>query len=299
MVINLRSPLLLVIDVTNKCNLSCSYCFQSIRNVRPSELSLAQLSGILDEASDLGVFEINLCGGEPFIHKDILKIIDLVKTRFGVSIVTNGTLINEHIADYLAESDLIKNTQISFDGHTAAIHNSSRAQFDQALKGYLHLCNRAPNSDEAPSIGTVINKHNHRIIPELIDFFSANSSRFHLMNLMGSKAMACNPDEKQHFLESVVPQIKLLAERRNLTVSLLRKHNNPAFNFENVHIDCLAGYSSLIISADSNIYPCDMAPFSLGKWESNGDLMRAYERSKSLWLSRTSPWCTDFFPISA
>ncbi|MEI6934538.1 hypothetical protein ACOQLP_32625, partial [Klebsiella pneumoniae] len=60
----LKSPLLLVIDITNECNLSCNYCFQDFRSDTKNSINLGTITEILSEAKDMGIFEINICGGE-------------------------------------------------------------------------------------------------------------------------------------------------------------------------------------------------------------------------------------------
>lgn len=158
MIIDLNSPLLLVLDITNNCNLSCKYCFQAFRKpVRHTQLSYQRICEILAESHDLKIFDINLCGGEPFIHKDVIPIITKVKAYgFGISIVTNATLIDDELASKLNELDVIKNIQVSFDGHNAVINNSSRDDFANAFSGFLSLIKYAKNKDESPSVGIVI-----------------------------------------------------------------------------------------------------------------------------------------------
>ena len=78
--LDLRSPLLLVIEITDRCNLNCKYCYDRFGyNKRENcDISLEDFSLIVEEAKDIGIFDINLSGGEPFIHKDILKFIEMV-----------------------------------------------------------------------------------------------------------------------------------------------------------------------------------------------------------------------------
>jgi MoaA/NifB/PqqE/SkfB family radical SAM enzyme len=136
----LKSPLLLVIDITNECNLSCNYCFQDFRSDTKNSINLGTITEILSEAKDMGIFEINICGGEPFKHKDIINIISEVKrVGFNLSIVTNGTLINKKTALLLNELDVIKNMQISFDSHIDSIHNKLRGGYHQAIRGLDYL----------------------------------------------------------------------------------------------------------------------------------------------------------------
>lgn len=95
----LSSPLLLVIETTNKCNLKCSYCYNKLGKKSYSDIDTESLLKILDEAKNLGVFDINFCGGEPFVHKEFMNHVQITKDLgFDITINTNGTLIDKKSA---------------------------------------------------------------------------------------------------------------------------------------------------------------------------------------------------------
>lgn len=56
----------------------------------------------IKEAEGLGVKEIYFTGGEPFLHKDILELLAFSLQVAPTTVLTNGTMINEKIADALA-----------------------------------------------------------------------------------------------------------------------------------------------------------------------------------------------------
>lgn len=85
------------------CNLRCTHCFISCApdnhtlEIMPTEQVLAYL----DEARRLGTKEIYYTGGEPFIHKDFLEILEYTLRSFPTSVLTNGLLIDRRRADAL------------------------------------------------------------------------------------------------------------------------------------------------------------------------------------------------------
>jgi MoaA/NifB/PqqE/SkfB family radical SAM enzyme len=94
--------------ITEKCNLRCSHCYQETYNVQP-ECSLAQLKGIAD-LIDLTLNKwqrrgrIALTGGEPFLRKELFPLMEYLERKenaWKVGVLTNGTLIDEKIADKL------------------------------------------------------------------------------------------------------------------------------------------------------------------------------------------------------
>jgi radical SAM protein with 4Fe4S-binding SPASM domain len=67
-----------------------------------NELKAKQIFSILDQLAEIGCFYLGFTGGEPFLRKDIMRILWYAKKRgFEVIIYTNGSLINEKVADEL------------------------------------------------------------------------------------------------------------------------------------------------------------------------------------------------------
>ena len=87
------------------CNLSCKMCY--VKDLRPGLqiLSGEQWLEIGRQAVEMGVFGVVLTGGEPMIHPDF-KMIYTGLRNMGLilQINTNGTMIDEPMADFLAEN---------------------------------------------------------------------------------------------------------------------------------------------------------------------------------------------------
>jgi len=85
------------------CNLTCTHCFISCSPTNHSLEFLAPetVYRYLDEAIQLGVRDIYFTGGEPFMHKDILSILERSLQVAPTSVLTNGTLITPRVAESL------------------------------------------------------------------------------------------------------------------------------------------------------------------------------------------------------
>jgi MoaA/NifB/PqqE/SkfB family radical SAM enzyme len=253
------------------------------------DIDLKDFKLILKDAKQEGIFDISLSGGEPFINKQILDYISYTQEmEFDISIVTNGTLLSNEIAKELANLNIINDIQISFDGHTPDIHNKSRGDFHNALNGFFRLCERSENKENSPSVGIVINKFNYYHLIDIILFFSNYTNRFHLMNVMNSD-LSLADREKNEFLTNIIPELILLAKGKNIKLSI--DMNRCSNELLDIRINCLAGLTVLVISANLEIYPCDIARFKLGDWKGIGSLSRAFQKSKAIWNNLTHPWC--------
>ncbi len=89
------------------CNLRCEHCYLPLAQrtgSRGDELTLPEMQRILSEIADAGCLWLLLTGGEPLLRRDFLEIYSAAKRKgFIITIFTNGTLLTERIADYLAE----------------------------------------------------------------------------------------------------------------------------------------------------------------------------------------------------
>jgi MoaA/NifB/PqqE/SkfB family radical SAM enzyme len=289
----LSSPLLLVIEVTGKCNLQCTYCYNKLGNNTQLNISTDSLIKILDEAKNIGVFDINFCGGEPFVHKDFMRHIQAaVDMGFDITINTNGTLITQKIAKKLKDFDLIQHIQVSFDGHTPEINNRTRGKFDSAYRGFQLLCKEAGGKSTSPSIGIVVTNKNFIHLQDIIEHFSNFTDRIHLMNVMGHPELQLTNENKTLLNDTIIPKIKYFAETNAVQITRVNKNSKcEDFTYKESHVDCLAGHTFLAINPNLEILPCDICRTPIGKWENYGDMAKTHKKSIKIWRSLDQPWC--------
>ncbi len=99
-----RFPLRVMFELTYRCNFKCRHCYipEGYKKKVTGELKRSEIFSVLDQLSDIGCFYLGFTGGEPFIRKDILDILWYARKKgFQIIIYTNGSLINENIAQEL------------------------------------------------------------------------------------------------------------------------------------------------------------------------------------------------------
>jgi len=110
------------------CNLHCDYCcVRSSPAVPRRELGLARVMRIAREAAELGVKEIFVTGGEPFLLEDISEILLACAAASPTTVLTNGMLFAGRRAESLRAlpRDRIV-LQISLDSATPELHDLHR-----------------------------------------------------------------------------------------------------------------------------------------------------------------------------
>lgn len=107
------------ISVTDRCNLSCRYCMPVhgiVNRARQELLSFEEILNIAEAASEAGIKNIRLTGGEPLMRKGLAGLVASLARIEGIediSMTTNGILLKDH-ASALRKAGL-KRLNISLD----------------------------------------------------------------------------------------------------------------------------------------------------------------------------------------
>lgn len=111
-------------EVTRKCNLNCTSCFNRFSSSL-EELSYATLLDFARQFYDAGVYELRLTGGEPTGRKDFFRLVhELHEMGFYLSMGTNGIYTAE-ILDKVMKAPLDW-IIVSLDGKDESTHSDIR-----------------------------------------------------------------------------------------------------------------------------------------------------------------------------
>lgn len=123
---HLLGPLAVHLEVVGTCNLSCAHCFAAPLPRAPDRLTLAEMDDLFGQMAALGSQRLSLTGGEPFVRRDFIDIIDAATSHgLSPSITTNGLLLTEALARALGARPLLW-LNVSLDGATAAVSDAVR-----------------------------------------------------------------------------------------------------------------------------------------------------------------------------
>jgi pyruvate-formate lyase-activating enzyme/TusA-related sulfurtransferase len=121
------------------CNLRCDYCcVRSSPKAPRRALGLERVRRIASEATELGVGEIFVTGGEPFLLADIGEILAACAAAAPTTVLTNGMLFaGRRLAALRALSRDRVTLQISLDSPTPERHDRHRGKgtWARAWKG--------------------------------------------------------------------------------------------------------------------------------------------------------------------
>jgi MoaA/NifB/PqqE/SkfB family radical SAM enzyme len=86
------------------CNLHCTHCLNASGPRDPwlPPLTVETARRAIADAETFGVREIYITGGEPFLHGDILPVLEASLGAAATTVLTNGTVMTDALADRLA-----------------------------------------------------------------------------------------------------------------------------------------------------------------------------------------------------
>jgi radical SAM protein with 4Fe4S-binding SPASM domain len=160
-----RMPMQVSIEVTRRCPLECQHCYNNLpmgdQDARSREMTTEEHFRMLDELVEMGCFWLLYTGGEIFARKDFLEIYTYAKKKgFLITLFTNGTLINEKIADYLVEWPPFA-IEITLYGRTKETYEALTqipGSYERCLRGIKLLRERGLPL-KLKTVATSINKH--------------------------------------------------------------------------------------------------------------------------------------------
>ncbi len=200
-------PKTIQVDLTNDCNTDCVACWCRspllFENHMPAKvedevLPLDLTKQLLDDAAKLGVEEIYYAGGgEPFMHPDILEILEYTKQKGMVAFAnTNFIFMDEEVIEHVIDIGLDHFTVSMWAGTGpgyAMTHPNQPEETFHEVKEMLTRLNRrkAERGVERPLIKVyhVISKLNYHELEEMVRKWGRNrnepSSTLHLHRATG------------------------------------------------------------------------------------------------------------------
>jgi SynChlorMet cassette radical SAM/SPASM protein ScmE len=307
----MKTPRSVDLSITNRCNLRCTYCshFTGAGDVG-QDLPKEEWLQFFEELNRCAVMNVTIGGGEPFCRKDLPELIEgIVSNRMRFNILSNGTLITDEMAAFLASTGRCDGVQISIDGSVPTTHDACRGEgnFLKAMQGIKSL----QNHDVSVSVRVTIHKHNVRDLENVAKL---------LLEEVGLPSFSTNAASHMGLCRQNAEQVQLTTEDRSLAMETLlkleKKYNGRIsatagplaegrdwLEMEKAcqqkiemipgrgHLSgCNGPMEKLAVRADGVIVPCDqMSHVELGRinrdnlqevWQEDAALKRLRERHK-------------------
>ena len=265
---------LLILFITDSCNLSCSHCLLDKKNTG-NHLSYEKIKEVVF-SEDRTIKNVTVTGGEPFLHNDIVAILEFLLSKFNVWVVTNGfntkqifNVLSE-LEDVLEKSKYILNISVSIDGLNFT-HNMIRGNgkaYSNALdtlRILLHFRDKF-NDKLRVNVNTTIMPENIRKVVDfaenMADGFDLDYHNFEVIR-----------DNKQAIVEFKYILFTMLKKVMDKLLIITKKHyplyyfankkkfeiqyNNLVFN-KSWPFPCVAGSRAMVIYNDGSKSSCEL-----------------------------------------
>lgn len=139
-----KVPIDVSLEITHRCNYRCQHCYIPDLTA-PDLMPTERLLVLLEELAEIGTMSLTLTGGEPLVRHDWEVIARRARELgFMLTVLTNGALIDDRVADTLAE--LTAGVEISLhsmDPETFDRVTSCRGSFARTIRGIELLVGRS------------------------------------------------------------------------------------------------------------------------------------------------------------
>ena len=281
--------------LSENCNLKCLHCYQE--NHKPVCISYNKLEHIYNEfinlIDKLGMNgHINITGGEPLCNPHLYRLLDLIKkdNKVSFSILTNGTLINDEVANKL-KSYNPDYVQVSLEGGKK-INDYIRGKgtYKSISKGIKSL----KKAGIFTSISFTSNHLNYKEFPKVVKLGKRLkvdniwSDRYIPLGGSMDKDLTLSKEETKEYLDIMKKERNKLSKKSKTHISMNRalqftRTNNYAYS-------CTCGDTLLTVMENGDLVPCRRMPIVVGNVlaESMYDLYMSNEILKDL-RKRTIP----------
>jgi MoaA/NifB/PqqE/SkfB family radical SAM enzyme len=290
----ISKPTTVGLEITKKCNSRCIMCDAWMRNNEVSEIPLDVLKKRIDDLHRwLGRAHIQLGTGEPFMYKDIFKVVEYASQKgMIVGTVSNGLLINDNIAEKIVTKGFF-NLNISLDGIKPETHNYTRGipgAYDKVIEGIekLMFYKLKYKSNIKIIIKPLIFKNNIDELIPLTEFVHKNRlgginfQPFTPINNRCNEFIDVNLDK----LASVINQLKQLKKNSYKIMNSPRQLDAYLEYFANPNIRpsqldkvCSIGFKNIVITEGNKAFFCYKIPevFNIDKYENLNKLWKSSE----------------------
>jgi MoaA/NifB/PqqE/SkfB family radical SAM enzyme len=174
-----RLPVGAVYEATMRCNLHCEFCYVlDLLNIEGEWRQELTLDALRKAFPDRAGFQVSLTGGEIFMRKDIMSVLDVFREKGYACgyLTTNGTIITEERAEALADlasAGFLKHISVSIDG-PGELHDAARGlkgTFERTCAGLRRL-QEAARKKHAPlrvSINTTVAHESLEALDQMVD----------------------------------------------------------------------------------------------------------------------------------
>ena len=260
------------LSVIGKCNYNCIYCSANDQITSNRILSIEEFEHIICIFEQKHLCKLNITGGEPFLHRDIEKIINTSISKFSVNLLTNGSLIKDHI-QFLSEIEKKNRLRfsVSLDSGNPIVNRLTRGEgaFERSFEGIKLLIELGY---QVSVLCTITNSYSIEELNTLIKTIYKIGGKQVILTPLQPMGLA-----KEQF-DKLRPSNKLLDDLLEVIPKMTKKYGvNIGVGFEKCYnektghsskptylLPCKAGITQISVRVNGDVYPCNTLEVFMG-----------------------------------
>src|SRR4051812_11744896 len=167
----LARPVHCIVQVSNRCNLTCGFCSFWERPAHPrDEMTVQDFETISAKLAEAGSMVVSIEGGEPLLRPDIVEIVRAFARYHHPILFTNGWRVTASLARALWDAGLTEiGVSIDYpDPERHDAHRGAQGTFAAAVRALQALRDTAPHGARQVAVMTVLMQDNLERFEDLL-----------------------------------------------------------------------------------------------------------------------------------
>lgn len=253
------SPMHATIEITEKCNLRCKHCYLEADIKKTSIIDYDRFVKLVDTLVENNVVNIEITGGEIFMHPRIADILKLCYKKFAmVGVLTNGTIMTSDVLEILEAHKDRTVVNVSVDDIDPDIHDEFRG-----MKGaWAASCNTIKILSQRGikvRMASSISKDNMWSINKLADLAISLGAAVFSFNFIEEFGRGAKMNHGSDYLDVIKYNDyinKVVHDYKDIIPIIKEEDRSDMIKNDN----CGSGSRSIVIGADGYIRPCPLSP---------------------------------------
>lgn len=275
------------LEITSRCNERCIHCYiPNPKKDKGQDMSLGLFRDIIDQFANLGGIHVSLSGGEVFLHKDIIPIIQYCREK-DMEICILSNLVN--LKDFqipLIKAANISYLQTSLYSLNPSIHDSITTVTGSQIRTKRNL-EKLVAADIPVQISCPLMKANKDSFLDVLKYSQSLQIKAYSDYILMGRADLCTDnlsnrlslEETEKVIRSIIENdpdySRWISEKRSYLESIDReRYSKQAL--------CGVGLNNICVSANGDLYPCPGWQSMIVGNINNNTLINIWENSTDL-----------------
>lgn len=261
----LRKPRLneIQFELTSRCNERCIHCYiPNSKKDSGADMPFEKIKSILDEFATKGGLHVTLSGGEVFLHKDIIKIIQYCREKdLIISILSNLIALRDVQIPFIKAAN-VSGIQVSLYSMDPEIHDKITTVKGSFIKTKAAI-EKLVSADIPVMISCPVMKVNYNTYKDVLDYAQSIKCKAHTDMLMMAQANLdtsnlanrLSIEETKELIRDIVEHDPDYLNSTEWMEPISKKINDDIERYKHMPL-CGAGINNCCITEKGDVYPC-------------------------------------------